>query len=153
MFEAVRPYLAPLVAALLAALAFTPAVRALATRWGFLAQPAANRWSRRPVALMGGAAMVAAFFVGLAVAGVDTHPLHPLLVYGGLMFVLGAADDIVHMRPATKLAGQLALAAVFIAMAPRAHLTGITALDVCIMFVWLVGIANRGHQQRDQSAR
>jgi UDP-GlcNAc:undecaprenyl-phosphate/decaprenyl-phosphate GlcNAc-1-phosphate transferase len=142
MLEFARPYLVPLLASLLAGLILTPAVRALATRAGMVAHPTENRWSRRPVALMGGAAMVCAFFAGLAVARLDAPSLAPLVVYTSLMFLLGAADDLLRLRPATKLAGQLALAAIFIAMAPRATLTGIGALDTCITFVWLVGIAN-----------
>lgn len=130
------------VAALVACLVLTPVVRALVTRAGFVAQPAENRWHRRPVALMGGLAMISAVALALAIAGGDVRTLRPLLLYSTLMFVLGAADDLLHLRPISKLAGQIALSALFIAIVPRAHLTGVAAVDLLLMLVWLVGIVN-----------
>ena len=65
-----------------------------------------------------------------------------LLVYCGLMFALGTADDVWHMRPGAKLAGQAVVTAVFLAIAPRISLTGIALIDLPLVFVWLVGITN-----------
>jgi UDP-GlcNAc:undecaprenyl-phosphate GlcNAc-1-phosphate transferase len=127
--------------ALAASLALTPAVRWWATRAGFLAVPVSDRWHRRPVALLGGVAIVAAFVIGAAASGAVSQVL-PLVLYCGAMFTLGAADDIWHMRPVGKLAGQAAITAVFLWAVPDLQLIGIPALDRPLLFLWLVGIVN-----------
>src|SRR3972149_8643954 len=131
--------IAPSGTALAAAAVLTPVVRSLATRAGFLAVPVDNRWHRRSVALLGVVAIVGAFALGLLASG--TAPsVGALRVYCGLMFALGTADDVWHMRPGTKLAGQAVVTAVFLAIAPRISLTGIALIDLPLVFVWLVGI-------------
>lgn len=127
--------------ALAAAAAVTPLVRAFATRAGLLSVPVGNRWHRRPVALLGGIAIVVAFAAGLLASG-TAAALGALLVYCGLMSALGMADDLRHMRPGAKLAGQAVIAAVFLAIAPRISLTGIAFIDLPLVFLWLVGITN-----------
>ena len=58
---------AVLVAALSLAVALflTPAVRALARSLGLIARPTADRWHKRPTALMGGIAIAAGTLVGV----------------------------------------------------------------------------------------
>ena len=40
-----------------ATLAFTPVVRSLARRWGMVTRPRADRWAKKPTALLGGVAV------------------------------------------------------------------------------------------------
>ena len=127
--------------ALAASVVLTPVVRALATRAGLLAAPVDNRWHRRPVALLGGLAIVGAFAAGLLASGTTSH-LGALLVYCGLMFTLGTVDDLWHMRPLAKLGSQAVITAVFLAIGPPIRFTGIALIDVPLVFVWLVGITN-----------
>lgn len=129
------------VVALAASLLATPAVRLLAVRYGFLAMPVNDRWHRRPIALLGGLAMAVAFAAGLVASGMF-RPLLPLIGYTAAMFALGAIDDLSHMRPLTKLAGQALLSGAFLWVAPHPSLTGIEAIDVTLLFIWLVGIVN-----------
>jgi UDP-GlcNAc:undecaprenyl-phosphate GlcNAc-1-phosphate transferase len=130
------------VIALVVSLALTPLVRALAPRAGLVARPVDNRWHRRPVPLMGGVAMMLAVAVSLSISGIDLARIIPLLIYSGLMFALGSADDVWHLRPTSKLAGQMIIAAVFIAFMPPTRLTGLPIVDLLLIFVWLVGITN-----------
>ncbi len=128
--------------ALVASLALTPLVRASAARAGFVARPVDDRWHRRPVPLMGGLAIVLAVVLALGIGGQELSRVAPLLLYSGLMFALGAADDVMHLQPTSKLAGQMIIASVFIAFIPSARLTGLPILDLLLTFVWLVGITN-----------
>ena len=133
--------IAAFVVALAASLALTPLVRWWANRAGFLAVPVTDRWHRRPVALLGGVAIVAAFAIGAAASGAVPQVL-PLMLYCSAMFALGAADDLWHMRPLGKLAGQAVITVVFLWAVPDLQLIGIPALDRPLLFLWLVGIVN-----------
>ncbi|MBM3752240.1 MAG: glycosyl transferase [Acidimicrobiia bacterium] len=129
------------VVALATALVLTPTARAIARRYGLVAQPKADRWHRKPTALMGGIAVVIATLLVAAWTGFD-GPLGPVLLGATAMFVVGAVDDLVGLRPATKLAAQIAAAAVVVSQggglewAPSA-----TAAAVFSIF-WFVAITN-----------
>jgi len=119
----------------------TPLVRNLARRGGFLAKPHSDRWHREPVPLLGGCAIALAFAVGTALAA-PLGPLTPLLVATGLMFGLGALDDLLHFGATTKLVVQTVVAGIVVFLMPDARITGHPALDSLLAVVWVVGITN-----------
>jgi len=123
--------------------AATPLVRAFARARGQVARPRADRWSRQPTALLGGIAMFAG--IAAATAWVGPGGGRPLLLWAGCgaaMFALGLVDDLVQLRPAAKLAGQIAIAALFTAAGPNLVYTFQPVLDFAITVLWLVGITN-----------
>ena len=65
-----------------------------------------------------------------------------MLVPSLLMVALGAADDIWHVRPVSKLVGQMLVASVLVYIAPPVTLTGLAVLDQLLVFAWIVGITN-----------
>jgi UDP-GlcNAc:undecaprenyl-phosphate GlcNAc-1-phosphate transferase len=121
--------------------ALTPLCRGLAHRFGVLATPNSDRWHSKPVALLGGCA-IAATFVIITLIATPVGPLVPLFVATGLMFSLGALDDVLHFRAATKLVVQTIMAAVVVYLMPSAQITGMAALDALLSLVWVVGITN-----------
>src|SRR5579863_7816745 len=94
-------------------LTLVPACRLLARRFGFTATPREDRWHSRPTALLGGIAIAAtALLVHMAVAG---PRVLPVLVTGvTLMFVVGLIDDLISLKPYTKLVAELAIASLFV---------------------------------------
>jgi UDP-GlcNAc:undecaprenyl-phosphate/decaprenyl-phosphate GlcNAc-1-phosphate transferase len=131
--------------ALLGALALsavlTPLVRSLARRGGFLARPHSDRWHREPVPLLGGCAIALAFAIATALT-TPLVTLTPLLVATGLMFGLGALDDVLHFGATTKLVVQTIVAAVVVYLMPAASITGVVVIDTLLSLVWVVGITN-----------
>ena len=121
--------------------ALTPFVRLLARRGGILAQPQRDRWHPEPIPVLGGYAIAAAFF-GATVLSTPLQPLLPLLVGAGLMFVLGALDDLAHLGATTKLVAQTIIAAVVVFLMPPANITGSPPIDGLLSLVWIVGITN-----------
>lgn len=121
--------------------ALTPLFRQLARRSGIVARPHSERWHREPVPILGGYAIAAAFAVATALSA-PLRPLAPLLVGCGLMFGLGALDDLLHFRAATKLVVQTIIAAIVVFLMPAAHLTGFPPLDGLLSVIWMVGITN-----------
>ncbi len=128
-------------AALVASAALTPVVRALAARLDFYARPVGDRWNRSPVPLLGGVAIAATFALVLPWV-TSVAQILPLLICSGAMCVLGLADDVWGLRPATKLVVQLAIAAALISLAPPVRLTGSIVIDGLLALTWLVGITN-----------
>jgi UDP-GlcNAc:undecaprenyl-phosphate GlcNAc-1-phosphate transferase len=119
----------------------TPLVRHVARRGGFLARPHSDRWHREPVPLLGGCAIALAFLLATALS-TPLGPLAPLLVATGLMFSLGALDDVLHFGATTKLVVQTIMAGIVVYLMPPSHLTGIVVLDALLSLIWLVGITN-----------
>src|SRR5260370_13178030 len=80
------------------ALLFTPLVRMLARRWGFVAKPKTDRWHKNPTAMMGGVA------IWLAVAGtylvlVPHTPQHWGVVGAdSFLLVVALLDDCVLLQ-------------------------------------------------------
>lgn len=122
-------------------LVFVPICRAMAHRLGFVAKPRADRWHGRPTALLGGVAIAAtvlmlhAAFVGVAVAPV-------LLVGVAAMFAIGLVDDLVSLKPATKLVFEIAVASWFVFFGYRLGWVTSLTLDTLLTVLWIVGLTN-----------
>jgi UDP-GlcNAc:undecaprenyl-phosphate GlcNAc-1-phosphate transferase len=130
-----------LLAAFALSAVLTPIVRRVARGAGILARPHSDRWHREPVALLGGCAIALSFGVVTAVAA-PLGPLTPLLLATGLMFGLGALDDVFHFGATSKLVVQTIIAGVVVYLMPAADITGIIVVDRLIALVWVVGITN-----------
>lgn len=121
--------------------ALTPLVRILAHRTGLVARPNRDRWHPDPIPVLGGFAIAAAFFVTVTFS-TTLAPLVPLLVGAGLMFALGALDDVLHFGAATKLAVQTIIAAIVVFLMPPARIVGLAPVDELLAVFWMVGITN-----------
>lgn len=102
------------------ALVATPAVRRLAILTGFLAMPSPRGVHDHPVPQLGGLAI----FLGFAAVlvwrfGVADATTRSVLLGGAAILVLGVIDDRVRLRPGVKLLGQVAVAALTVAMGVR----------------------------------
>ena len=129
------------VAALLVSASLVPMCRSIALRNGFVARPREDRWHRNPTALLGGIA-IAVTAIGLALASGDVQRL-ALPLAGGLIFLLGVADDILPLKPSTKLIAEIVVASAFVFFGQRLHWTDLQTLDVLLTIVWLVRILKK----------
>ena len=130
-----------------AVLALTPAVRTLATRLEFLDHPSRSKVHRAPMPLLGGIAVAVASFASAAAAlALIRCPYSARIVgflAGGLMVViLGLADDANGMRPAVKLTGQTAVAAVMLLSGGVEGIPLPMPLAFPLAMVWMVGLMN-----------
>ena len=135
------PLLLAFAFAFILSLALVPACRAAAVRFGYVAEPRADRWHARPIALLGGVAIGATLFGGLAVFG-SIRAIGVLGVCAGLMFAAGLADDILAFKPFTKLVIEIAVASLFLFFGYRLHWTMSLTLDTVLTLVWIVGMTN-----------
>ena len=126
------PYASLFVTALVVTLVATPLARIIATRLGAVDKPSKRRINKRTIPRMGGIAIFLALVAAAAVQIMGTRWLgwpsvltpgrfstvnYPLLGVSFLViFLTGAIDDVVQLKPLAKLAGQV-LAAVIAVMA------------------------------------
>jgi UDP-GlcNAc:undecaprenyl-phosphate/decaprenyl-phosphate GlcNAc-1-phosphate transferase len=121
----VSGYAIVLAVAFLTTLAVTPLVRLIAIRAGLVVAPSdARHVHDAPTPTLGGAAMLVGFVVAFAVASQipqfhdmfrsSSEPIG-LLLGAGVMFTVGAIDDIRDVSPPAKIAGMV-LAAGLLAM-------------------------------------
>ena len=126
------PYASLFVTALVVTLVATPFARIIATRLGAVDKPSKRRINKRTIPRMGGIAIFLALVAAAAVQIMGTRWLgwpsvltpgrfstvnYPLLGVSFLViFLTGAIDDVVQLKPLAKLAGQV-LAAVIAVMA------------------------------------
>src|SRR5471032_1218325 len=97
------------VAALAMSLALTPLCRHVAHRFGLTATPSEDRWHRRPTALFGGLAIA----LPTVLLGMTIHPigdLWQLAACGAAIACFGFVDDLLSLKPSTKVIAQVALA-------------------------------------------
>lgn len=132
---------APFLVALALSLVVIPLCRFIATRLGFVARPREDRWHRRPVALFGGVGIAAVVFLCCLVFRVAWH-LPVLVAAAALTFAVGFADDVLSLKPATKLIAQIALASVLLFFDYRLNWVSSITLDFFLTLFWIVGLTN-----------
>ncbi|MEJ5365531.1 MAG: hypothetical protein WHS86_10540 [Desulfosoma sp.] len=129
----------------------TPIVGRWAARHGKVAVPREDRWHKKATPLLGGMAIVGAFyavttlamFVGLMGAGSRSLvPVLPLLLCGVGMFLLGLWDDFRNLSPQTKLVGQIVLAAVLVFYGYKIDWFVSKTANTFLSILWIVGITN-----------
>jgi len=65
-----------------------------------------------------------------------------ILAGSSIMFVTGLADDILHFKPARKLFLEVAATSVFVFAGGIFKVTGISAFDIALTYLWFLGIIN-----------
>ncbi|MBW2366652.1 MAG: glycosyl transferase [Deltaproteobacteria bacterium] len=142
----------------LTCLILTPAIRQIAVKRGWIALPSKERWHKKPTALLGGIAIYIAaagplFFIAdfdtllphlLRMTEVDQPPSIAAALWIGmtLIFLLGLLDDFIHIKPHTKLVGQILVASLTTFLGFRLNWFSSLTLDTTLSIVWIVGITN-----------
>ncbi|MDP8235110.1 MAG: hypothetical protein P9M08_01875 [Candidatus Erginobacter occultus] len=143
---------------LVLAAVLTPAVRYLALKKGWVAQPSHDRWHQRPTALMGGIAIFVAGAVGLFLladfdsvgaalfdsgSGVALPSAAAVILPGAaFLFGLGLLDDLRDLKPHIKLIGQILAAAWVVFAGFRLNWFVSLTADTMFTLIWVVGITN-----------
>lgn len=130
------------VVTLLLSVLFTLLTRRLARRIGAVVEPKRNRWHSRPTAMLGGVAIYAAFMVGYLLCAPKLSAAYPIIAAASLLFVAGLVDDLLEIKPYTKLVVQLVAATTAVYFGLKLPWTGHPAIDDVITIFWLIGITN-----------
>src|ERR1700686_859186 len=90
----------------------TPLVRALARSRGIVASPKADRWHKKPTAMLGGIAIFVSVVAAVLLFVPQTRASWVVLGASSLVFAVGMIDDFRHIKPYQKLIGQIIGAAI-----------------------------------------
>lgn len=140
-----KPALLAFGLSLLLSLLLTPVARVLGRAVGWVSRPRPDRWNLQPVgkSLLGGAAMLTAFWVSLLVTA---HSLPgwgwKILFAGGAAFaIIGFIDDRLEFRPSTKVFYQVLAALVPVMLGLR--IAGLSpVLTQVLAILWIVCVVN-----------
>src|SRR5215203_3526573 len=134
--------LLPAAAALALSLALTPLVRAFARRYGVIARPRSDRFSKRPTAMMGGVAIYLS--VLLAYLFLVPHTREGWVVMGAssALFVVGLVDDFLNIKPYQKLIGQVLGASAVVYFGLLLPWGWGASVAMAVTIFWLIGITN-----------
>ncbi len=140
-FSALTVIVQPLLIAFALAVALVPLCRVLSIRLDVVARPRADRWHRTVVPLLGGIAIgLSTLFTSLLSGLHESMPV--ILVVSMAVFVIGLVDDIMRLKPASKLVPQIAVAALLVYFGFRLHWLESRLLDSVLTMVWVVGLTN-----------
>jgi UDP-GlcNAc:undecaprenyl-phosphate GlcNAc-1-phosphate transferase len=99
----------------LSAALFTPIIRSISLKSGFLDKPNRRKVHRGRIPSLGGLAIFVSFLIGILLAariwgGIAEDKLFGIIISSVILVAIGIYDDIRNMPAALKLAGQLAVA-------------------------------------------
>jgi len=123
-------------------LVLTPVAGMIARRLGAVAHPKTDRWHKRPTPMLGGLAILLAVMATFLALVPPSRETIILLAASTSLFLMGLADDFLHLAPYQKLIGQLAAAAAVAWFGLVLPWTGSPAINVLITVFWLVGMTN-----------
>jgi UDP-GlcNAc:undecaprenyl-phosphate/decaprenyl-phosphate GlcNAc-1-phosphate transferase len=138
------------IAAALVVIGLVPLTVRLARRVGAVDHPADRRIHTVATPRLGGLALLAGFLLPALYYLPDDEPTRALVAGAVLIALLGAADDIWGLRPALKLVGQVACAAVPVAAGLTIdHITvpffgvgDLGPVQYPITIIWFVALVN-----------
>jgi UDP-GlcNAc:undecaprenyl-phosphate/decaprenyl-phosphate GlcNAc-1-phosphate transferase len=131
------------VAGALAALIFTPVAISIARRTDFQDRPREYRKHAAPTPFLGGAAVVAAFFVAaIAARTAFTSSTAVLLLCTLGMWAIGTLDDRYAVAPQWRVLAEGGAAAALFAAGGGWHLPAGGTLDLVLSVLWVIGLVN-----------
>jgi UDP-GlcNAc:undecaprenyl-phosphate/decaprenyl-phosphate GlcNAc-1-phosphate transferase len=135
-------YIAPVLVALALSLGLTPLVRALARRYGFVARPKADRWHRKPTAMMGGVAIFLSVAVTYLLFVPHTRAGWVVMAASSFLCLVGLVDDYLHIKPYQKLIGQVMGATLVVYFGLSLPWGWAAGAGMAVTIFWLIGITN-----------
>jgi len=140
----VTTYMLIFASALAMAVGGTPVVRRLALRMGVIDQPSARKIHLKPVPLLGGVAIYAAFIAALLLFGnrYGLTELISILVGASLMSFLGVWDDRRDLSPWFRLVGQFLAASILVVTGVHIGTFPWEVLNIAVTLLWVVAITN-----------
>ena len=130
--------------ALVLAVAVTPVVRRMASRFGFVDQPSFRKVHTTPIPRLGGVAIYLGFIVALLVLGTRyrINEVVGILIGATLVSVIGGIDDRNPVNPVPKLLVQAIAAGILIVSGVQVQVFDAPWLNVVVTIVWVLGITN-----------
>ncbi|HUV30992.1 MAG TPA: MraY family glycosyltransferase [Acidobacteriota bacterium] len=143
---------------LVAGAVLVPVAMRIAVAYDLMDRPGHHKRHKKPVPILGGAAMFVSFWLAIGIAALlfpdvlgEQLPVLPYVLAGALIiFLVGLSDDLSPLSPWIKLAAQVA-AGLMLYMGgmkidpltiPFVGSVGIGPLSILVTVLWVVGLSN-----------
>ncbi len=138
MIKYIHFFLAPFVLSLI----ITPLVRFIAVKTNLVSYPRADRWHKKPTAMLGGISIYLSSLIPfLFLAPIDKNVLG--LIFGTtLLFIVGLADDKFHFAPYIKLFAQIIAGCIAVLFGIILGLPLNILLAIPLTILWIIGVTN-----------
>ena len=117
-------------------------MRAFARRYGIIARPRSDRFSKRPTAMMGGVAIYLAVLLAYLFLVPHTREGWVVLGASSALFVVGLVDDFLNIKPYQKLIGQVLGASAVVYFGLLLPWGWGASVGMAVTIFWLIGITN-----------
>ena len=117
-------------------------VRKFAGEKGFIAKPKADRWHKKPTAMLGGVSIYLATLFAYLILVPKTSQSLVVMGAGSFLFLVGLIDDVRVIKPYQKLIGQIIATAMVIGSGLTLFWTDWDLVNIWITVFWIVGITN-----------
>lgn len=135
-------YITPFLISFSISILLTPVVRRIAMSRGHVAKPREDRWHKRETALFGGIAIFISFIIPYIVFIKPNIETVAFILCGSIIFGLGLFDDIVHIKPYTKLMGQIIVASLLVSFGVSIKVIPYQIISIPLTILWVVAIVN-----------
>ncbi len=129
-------------ASFILSIGFTFCVRKIARDKGFVAKPKADRWHKKPTALMGGVSIFLTTLVIYLLFVPKTQHSWIVLAGSTFLFFVGLVDDLIVIKPYQKLIGQIIGTTMVVGFGLVLPWTNSDLVNIWITVFWLIGITN-----------
>jgi UDP-GlcNAc:undecaprenyl-phosphate GlcNAc-1-phosphate transferase len=123
-------------------LLFTPIIRIIALKNNLISYPRADRWHKKPTAILGGLAIYFSAVISIFLLNIQNKNIWGLFLGGTILFVVGLVDDKFHLAPYTKLFMQILAGCVAIFSGIVLGLPVHNFLAIPLTLLWIVGVTN-----------
>ncbi len=120
----------------------TPIVKRIAILKGYIAKPREDRWNKNPTALFGGVAIFLSFIIPYIIFVRFNIESLGIVLAGCFIFGVGIFDDIVHIKPYTKLLAQIVVAALLVNFGIKINAIPYPLISIPITIFWVVMVVN-----------
>ncbi len=121
---------------------FTPLIKRIAESRNFVVQPSKDRWHKKATPILGGIAIFFGWIIPYFIFSSYSLEKLGLILTGSLIFALGLLDDLLNLKPYTKLIGQIIVAAILVAFGVTVKIVPYPAIAIPLTTLWIVGIVN-----------
>ena len=126
----------------LLALIATPFVQKVALKANCVSFPKQDRWHTKPTPLLGGIALFIAFLIPYLLLFRGKSFFWMLFLGNSLSFAFGLLDDLLRVRPSTKLIGQIVIACLTIGLGLKFASAISPLVSIPLTIFWIVGMMN-----------
>lgn len=129
--------------------ALTYLVRKYARKYKYVANPSADRWHKKPTALMGGISIFLTTVIIYLIFVPKTPQSWIILAGSAFLFIVGLIDDLLFIKPYQKLIGQFIGVGIILGLPSALNFdplvipwTSWAVVNIWLTAFWLIGITN-----------